>query len=298
MNKVFVVVGPTGSGKTEASLQIADAIGGEIVSADSMQLYSGMDIGTAKLMPDERKGIPHHMIDVTTPDVSFTVADYQVQAMRCIEDILSKGSVPIVCGGSGLHVNSITHNLRLEDVAPPSEELRARLSAMPPDALFAMLEKRDPQAAARVHPNNTVRVLRALEIALGREETAPYDFEQPRADFDFVIVGLLVDRDVLRDRLDERVDRMVASGLVDEVHRLAEQYPSSRVLSQAIGYKELLYARSTEDIDAGIAQIKHNTKRFAKRQMTWFRRDPRIVWFPAGDETMISHIEDRMKTAH
>lgn len=290
--KVLVIAGPTGSGKTDAALAAAHALGGEVVSADSMQLYRGMDTGTAKLPEKDREGIVHHMIDVADPDEPYSVAAYQKEAKECIGKILARGRVPIVCGGSGLHVNSITHNLRFDERAGPSEEMRQTLQSMQPAERHALLAKLDPESAGRVHPNNEVRVVRALEIAMSQktQNKPDYDFESLNEEYDFVIAGINPDRDILRRRLDARVDKMAAAGLADEVRRLRELYPGSRVLSAAIGYKELLWVKSAAEEEQGFLEIKRNTKHLAKRQRTWFKRDPRIVWFEEGTDDMLKYI--------
>lgn len=292
-NKVLVIVGPTGSGKSDAALRAAHALGGEVVSADSMQIYKGMDIGTAKLMPAAQEGVPHHLLDIVTPDEAFTVADYQKRAMAAIRDILTRGGVPIVCGGSGLYVNSITHDLNFADEAGPVQDLRREMDGMTHEALYERLRHVDADAAERIHPNNIVRVRRAIEIAAQRSASS-YDFERQNPDFDFVIFGISPQRTILRERLDRRVDRMVAAGLVAEVRQLNERYPAARVLSQAIGYKELQHARTPDEIDEGVERIRTGTKQFAKRQMTWFKRDGRITWYEEGNSTMIEDIRRRM----
>lgn len=292
---ILVIVGPTGTGKSDAAVQAAAMLNGEVISADSMQVYRGMDIGTAKLSLEERRGIAHHMLDIAAPDEEFTAADYQRQALRCIREVQSAGRVPIVCGGSGLHVNSITYDLRFGQQAGPSPKLREKLDGLTAHQLYTMLQELDQEAADRIHPNNTVRVRRAIELAVqSGPSCARYDFRRFRDDEDFVIVGISPDRMLLRDRLDRRVDRMVAAGLADEVHALNEQYSASRVLAQAIGYKELKSAFSPKEIADAAEQIKLHTKQFAKRQMTWFRRDQRITWFEEGKGAMMEHIEREM----
>lgn len=288
---VLVIVGPTGSGKSEAALCAAHALNGEVISADSMQVYRGMDIGTAKLRADARESVPHHMIDIVDPDEEFSVADYQRLAWHSINNVKRAGRLPIVCGGSGLHVNSITYELEFAPNAGASAALRDELDRKSPEELFNKLRDLDPAAAQRIHPHNTVRVRRAIEIAIQSADLQKkYDFHRIREDTNFVIVGISPDRALLRERLDKRVDRMVADGLVEEVRRLNERYPEARVLAQGIGYKELRHARNNREVADGVERIKTNTKRFAKRQMTWFRRDPRVVWFEEGKGAMIDYI--------
>lgn len=290
--KVVVIVGPTGAGKTAASLLVAHALNGEVVSADSMQLYRGMDIGTAKLAEEEREGIAHHLIDVSDPDEPMTVAEYQQMALAAIDSILSRNKLPIVCGGSGLYVHSITHGLDFGRRTAPSYALRQEIAGMSPESRYELLLEKAPSAAARIHPNNQVRVIRALEMSLtgdGLAETQ-YDLDRPRTSYEFIVAGISPDRAMLCAALDQRVSRMVALGLVDEVRELRSCYGTSRVISQAIGYKELIGAETDQAVEQGIAEIKKNTRRLAKRQMTWFRRDKSTVWFPECDEAMIAHV--------
>lgn len=284
MEKVIAVVGPTACGKTSLSLRLAEELGGEIVSADSMQVYRGMDIGTAKATREERERIPHHLIDIAEPDVSYTAGQYQKDAFGALEDILGRGKTPVLCGGSGLYVNAVTHDL---DFSRPSDpERRRRLGELRPEEAYARLREADPESAARIHPHNVKRVLRALEIA-ERDPGRAYDFERRSDAWDFILIGISPDRTALRRAIDERADRMMELGLVEEVSRLVERYGTEQnSFRQAIGYKEIVsYLRGeTRTLDAAVEEIKANTRRFAKRQRTWFARDPRIHWFESPDD--------------
>ncbi len=281
--RVYVVAGPTATGKTALAVELARHTNGEVISADSMQIYREMDIGTAKPTAAERGGIAHHMIDIVWPNEEFSAAEYQRLAKACVKDILSRGKTPIVAGGTGLYVNSITHRLDFS-VEKGDAALRKELNAMEPQALYAMLRELDAAAAARVHPNNVRRVVRAIEIAKtgGNEQ---YDFENESDEYDFCIVGLTFpDRERLYANINKRVDAMMDAGLVVEAEYLYKKYSAEAVSMQAIGYKEFSgYFDGVCTLEEVAEHIKRNTRRFAKRQLTWFKRDTRMVWQDAGE---------------
>ncbi|HBU12841.1 MAG TPA: tRNA (adenosine(37)-N6)-dimethylallyltransferase MiaA [Clostridiales bacterium] len=276
--EVYVVCGPTATGKSALAVALAKKLGGEVVSADSMQVYRKMDIGTAKPTQEERQGIAHHMLDIVDPDEAYSVAQYQRQAGECIADILTRNRVPILAGGSGLYINAITHSL---DFSGPAcnDALREELLSLPGEKLFEMLRSEDPEAARRIHPNNVKRVIRAIEIARTEPRTMPYDFEGTSGEYAFRIVGLTLERPALYRRIDSRVDRMMELGLVEEAGMLYNTYGSGLPSMQAIGYKEFApYFQGAASLEDVVFTIKRNTRRFAKRQCTWFARDSRIVW--------------------
>lgn len=292
--KLLAVVGPTAAGKSALALRVAEAAGGEIVSADSAQVYRGMDIGTAKPSPEEQSRVPHHMIDLADPSEAYSVGRYQKEARGAIGSVLSRGRLPILVGGSGLYVNSITYGLDLSERPEADPALRRELSALPGGELYERLRQADPQAAARIHPHNRVRVQRALEIALSGREV-PYDFDADRSEYDLTILGIMLPRDELYARINARVDQMMAAGLEDEVRVLYARYGNAGAL-QAIGYKELVsfLEGRLSSIEAAAELIKRNTRRLAKRQLTWFRRDPRIVWLNP-DQAGLAEILERME---
>ncbi len=282
--RVYVVAGPTATGKTALAVELARHTDGEVVSADSMQIYRDMDIGTAKPTLEERGGIAHHMIDIVWPNEEFSAAEYQRLAKRCIEDILSRGKTPIIAGGTGLYINSITHLLDFS--APKGDEaLREELNGMQSDRLYAMLQQLDAAAAERVHPNNKRRVVRAIEIAKTGGQAAEYDFERGSDEYHFCITGLSFPaREQLYDHINKRVDAMMKGGLLAEAEYLYKKYSADCASMQAIGYKEFAgYIEGDCTLDEVAEHIKRNTRRFAKRQLTWFKRDARIVWQDAGE---------------
>lgn len=285
---VVAIVGPTASGKTALAVELALAFGAEVVSADSMQVYRGMDIGTAKPTLKERRGVIHHMIDVAEPNETFSVARYTAMASQCIRGIRERGRLPILAGGTGLYLDALLSGLDFGDI-PSSSEYRAELSELArshgPEKLHAMLEECDPESASRIHPNDIKRTIRALEVfhATGitisewqrRSKSAPPPYRP-------VYIGLCFeDRSELYRRIDARVDKMLADGLVDEVRRLMNSPGAAHgTAMQAIGYKELAeYLRGECDLEEAVLRVKRETRRYAKRQMTWLRRNPDINWY-------------------
>jgi tRNA dimethylallyltransferase len=279
------VVGPTAVGKTALAEELAVRLGGEIVSADSMQLYRGMDIGTAKPAPSEQR-VPYHCIDLVEPGEPFSAALFQTLARSAIDDITRRGSLPIVAGGTGLYVRAALDRMefpRGELADNPTRERYERLAAENgPESLHALLAQRDPASAEAIHPNNVRRVVRALEMA--DEGTSYADqvagFSTRESVYDARYVGLTIDRDVLYDRIDARVDRMMTMGLLGEVERLLKAgLRSALTATQAIGYKEFVpVIEDGADLDAAVSAVKQASRRYAKRQLSWFRADPRIAW--------------------
>ncbi len=289
MKKVVAIVGPTAAGKTEVAARLAALVGGEVVSADSMQIYRGMDIGTAKPTPEQLKIAPHHLIGFIEPSEDYSVAKFQAAARQAIGEIGRRGRLPVIAGGSGLYVRAIIDPLDFP-AGEPKSKLRHRLAGVAEDdprALAAWLEKLDPQAARAVDIKNPRRVITAIEAALGGAE--PYEnrrirWRARRAIYETLIIGLVLPRDRLKSRIDARVDEMIDAGLEEEVRRL-NQAPQglSATASQAIGYKEFRqYLAGEISREWAIDLIKKRTRRFAKRQITWFKADPRVVWVEVG----------------
>jgi tRNA dimethylallyltransferase len=277
---VIAVVGPTAAGKSDLAVELALRLNGEIVNADSMQLYRGMDVGTAKLGVEERRGVPHHLLDIWDVTRTASVAEYQAAAREVIAGIRERGRVPLLVGGSGLYVRAVVDDLDFPGTDP---ELRARLEAelaeAGPAALHARLAERDPEAASSILPSNGRRIVRALEVIemTGR----PFTASMPTyGDADAVQLGLTVPRPVLDERIERRVERMWQAGLVEEVRRL-EPYGlrDGLTASRALGYRQvLLYLAGEWTEDQAREETVRATRKFARRQEAWFRRDPRVRW--------------------
>ena len=285
---VLALVGPTGAGKTRTAIALRGALNAEIVSMDSMQIYRGMDIGTAKPTSEERAQAVHHMIDVADPKEIFTVSMYRDMAAEVIGDILRRGKQPLLVGGTGLYLNALSYDMNLgEDGADRAlrEELNA-IAATPggPQRLHERLKAVDPQSAARLHPNDVRRVVRAIEVfeTTGKPMSSMGE-ERREGPYRMLVYGLSLPRELMYARINARVDRMMADGLVDEVRALLKSGVEPRReggAMQAIGYKEIVSAlRGETDLDTAVALIKQSSRRYAKRQWTWFRHDPRVQWF-------------------
>ena len=285
--KILVIVGPTASGKTRMAVELAKAHNGEVVSADSMQIYRRMDIGTAKPTAEEMDGIPHHMIDVADPEEDFSVARYVELASACVDDILARGKLPIVAGGTGLYVDSLLSGRTFAAFSPESalrKELEAELAERGGEAMLEELSRVDPEAAARLHPNDHKRIVRALEVYRSTGKTISEHNRETQAlppRYEALTIGLnFQDRADLWARIDARVDQMAADGLEREVRELLSSGLSPRCTAmQAIGYKEFVAAvegdmtwREAEEL------VKLRSRQYAKRQLTWFRRNPEVHW--------------------
>lgn len=280
---VGFIVGPTASGKTALSINVAKALNAEIISADSIQIYKNLDIGSAKPSLEEREGIVHHLLDFLPAGDTFSVADFQKMALSKIDSIISRGKFPLVVGGTGLYVNSLIYPLKFEE-STTDNELRERLNALSNDKLHAMLYEKDQKTALRLHKNDKKRIVRALEIIeLSESKTVPDDFENSKnAEIAILprIIGINQEREVLYDRINKRVDLMMENGLLSEVKSLLESGLTSESQSmQGLGYKQLIKHLNGEyTLDEAVERIKVETRHFAKRQLTWFRRDERIHW--------------------
>ena len=277
----IAVVGPTGSGKSDLALDLAEWLGGEIVNCDSVQLYRFLDIGTAKTPPEHRRGIRHHLVDILNPEEVFTAGDYQRLGRAVLADVASRGHVPVVVGGTGFYLRALLEGLS----AGPSRDhtLRDRLARRRPGSLHRLLTRFDPDAATRIHPNDTQKLIRALEVRLatGKPLTALHRQEpEPLEGFHVLKIGLDPPRDALAQRIDERCARMFDDGIVNEVRQiLAMGYPPESKALESIGYRE-----SLEVVDGVIDQAealeltRAATRQYAKRQRTWFRREPDVRW--------------------
>lgn len=303
-NKPFVlaVAGPTASGKTWLGIELAKIYGGEVVSADSMQIYKGMDIASAKPSAEEMQGIPHHLIDFLDREISFSAADYVELAHREISGILSRNAQPIVVGGTGLYMDSLLENVRFSEGGSDEayrNELYEFAKEYGNEALHARLAEADSEAAQGIHPNNTVRVVRALEVlhVTGRKfSELKAESRLVESPYDSLVFGLTYeDRSLLYDRINLRVDEMVRCGLVDEAHALWEK-SGMKTAANAIGYKELIpYFEGTMTLDECIDKIKQETRHYAKRQLTWFRKNSRIEWLVLDRFNKKSEILEKCK---
>ena len=285
--KILVVTGPTATGKTALSVELAKKLGGEIVSADSMQIYRGMDIGTAKVTKAEMQNIPHHMIDIADPSEDYSVSRYVEEADAAVQDILARGRLPIIAGGTNLYIDSLISGLDFAERAEDNalrERLNAQYDEFGGEAMIATLRGFDPERAAKLHPADKRRIVRAVEIYILTGETITRHDEETKKRpkrYDAVKIALtFADRAVLYDRINARVDKMVSDGLFDEVKGLLDSGLSPACTSmQAIGYKEpAAYFRGEMSRDAAIELIKLSSRRYAKRQLTWLRRDTTVLW--------------------
>ena len=282
---VIVVVGPTASGKTRLSVDLAKHFGGEVISADSMQIYRYMDIGTAKVTEEEKQGISHHMIDILDPGEKFSVAEYVDMSSKLVYTVHERGKVPVIAGGTGLYVDSLITGTAFEPLESDQtlrDELQKEADTLGNEALFQRLQKVDPEIAKTLHPNNVGRVIRALEVYLLTGITMSEHQRRSRlqpAPYDSCIIGLSYDdRQKLYDRIDLRVELMVKEGLIEEVKSLAEK-GFGQTAAQAIGYKEILeYLHGEVSLEEAVETVKRQSRRYAKRQLTWFRRNQNIHW--------------------
>lgn len=289
MKKVIVIVGPTAVGKTALSIEIAQKFNGEVISGDSMQVHIGMDIGTAKVKPYEMKSIPHHLIDCIHPDEAYTVAQFQTDVRQCIEDIHGRGHVPIIVGGSGLYIESALYNFTFSEQKRDkvfTANMEKIIEEKGIEPLFARLKEIDPEQAARIHPNNHRKVIRALEVyqTTGKTMREIQKENQPKLLYDTLFIGLEMDRPQLYERINHRVDVMMDAGLVEEVERLLLQGYRTEKSMKAIGYKEIIeYIDGHVTKEDAILKLQRNSRRFAKRQYTWFKNRLPVHWYNITD---------------
>ena len=294
--KVLAIVGSTASGKTAVSVELAKKIGGEIVSADSRLIYRDFDIGTAKPTAEERCGIPHYMIDIIPPERLYSAGDYKKDASEAVEKIISKGKIPIVVGGTGFYVRSLLGGLDIPDV-PADENFRAEMDKFVEDygrqALYDKLAAIDKTTADKLHYNDNVRVTRALEIFHATGKTMSEISSISKPPYEVFYAGLnALDRAYLYDRANRRVDKMIDSGLVDEVHRLVQKYGRTLPILKTLGYKEICeYFDGKISLDEAVELIKKHTRNYAKRQLTWFRANPEIHWYYIDEMTQEEIVE-------
>lgn len=291
---LIVITGPTASGKTALSVELAKILDGEIVNADSMQIYKYMDIGTAKPTLSERQGIPHHLIDIVNPDEPFSVARYCECANKVIEDIHLRGKIPVMVGGTGLYVDSLVNNIKFSEIEPDDEyrnEMEHLADEKGNEYIYKMLCDIDPQSASKIKVADRKRIIRALEVYHLTGKTITWHNEQSRSvpsPYNTTMFAIDIDRELLYDKINRRVDIMIADGLVDEVKNIMDMGIQSDATSmQAIGYKEIVeYLEGHITLDEAIDKIKQSSRRYAKRQLTWFRRNEKIHWISSIDEVL------------
>ena len=281
MDKIILIAGPTGVGKTAASVSVAKKIGGEIISADSMQIYRKMDIGTAKIMPDEMKGIPHHLIDIVEPYDEFSVKDFDDMSKTAIKEISGRSNIPVIAGGTGLYINAIVYDMDYNKVTTDSEfrnELWKYYEEKGTEELYNILLKHDPET--KIEKQNIKRVIRAIEIIKKNGEFRQFSNMKKNSMYDIRMYVLYRERSKLYEIINSRVDHMVKSGLVDEVRSLLNDGLDKSCQSmKAIGYRQIIsYLEGEYDLNTAIELIKRDSRRYAKRQLTWFRRYEDAVW--------------------
>ena len=301
--KVIVICGPTASGKTALSIELAKRINGEIVSCDSMQIYKDMDIGTAKPTKEEMQGIKHYLIDFVSPDERYSVADYKIDAKKAIKEIINKGKVPIIVGGTGLYVDSLIYEIEYPNIEF-DEEYRLKLEKEADENgladLYEKAKKIDSQAIEKISENDRKRILRILEIyhATGKNKTEQeIESRKKEVEYDYKVYALKWDREKLYERINKRVDIMLEQGLIDEVKSIYKKYKKFPTAMQGLGYKEVVeYLENKTTKEEMIEKIKQETRRYAKRQMTWFRKNKQTIWLDAEDELQknISIILERL----
>ena len=301
MNKVIVIIGPTAVGKTSLSIALAKEYNGEIISADSMQVFKYMNIGTAKASMKERDGIVHHMLDIVEPTDSFSVADYQKKAYETIDDIISRGKTPIVVGGTGLYVNALVYGYSFKEkkIDPLlRENLNIAADKYGNEQLLKQLACFQPEVANRLFVNDRKRIIRALEVYLQTGESINAgEQNKPNDKYQFFVFGLHMDRDLLVDRINRRVDIMMNQGLIEEVKELYDKRLLGKVAIQALGYKEVIdYFKGKTSYEEMVNVIKLETRKYAKRQRTWFRRNKEIKWLDKDENTAVSNLVDKIKS--
>lgn len=290
MNKIIAVAGPTAVGKTKFAIDIARNFNGEIVSCDSMQLYKYMNIGSAKPTSEELSQAKHHLVDIIDPRDDFSVAQYQKLAKAAIADIIDRGKIPVISGGTGLYLNSLIYDMDFSNT-PQDSAYRERLAriaeAKGSSELHKMLCRLDRNAAESIHPNNTKKIIRALERIHGGEKTVrPFrEISREAKEYEVILIGLTRNREELYDRINKRVDKLMEMGLVDEVQTLMEMgLNEDNISMKGIGYKEIMdYLSGKCSLQAAIDTVKKNTRHYAKKQLTWYRRYDKIIWYNISD---------------
>ena len=297
--KVIVICGPTASGKTALSIELAKKINGEIISSDSMQIYKDMDIGTAKPSKEEMQGIKHYLLDFVEPSQRYSVAEFKKDAENAIEEILAKGKTPIVVGGTGLYVDSLIYGIEYQDIQLDEkyrQELEDRVIKEGLDKLYKEAQKIDSQAMEKINPNDKKRILRVLEIykATGKNKTEQENESRKNGvKYNYKVFAINLDREVLYERINKRVDIMIEQGLIQEVEKLLKKYEEFPTAMQGLGYKEVVeYLQGITSKEEMIDKLKMETRRYAKRQITWFKKNKQTIWIEPKD---LDRILDEVK---
>ncbi|KPU55555.1 tRNA (adenosine(37)-N6)-dimethylallyltransferase MiaA [Bacillus wiedmannii] len=303
--KVAIIIGPTAVGKTKLSIDLAKALNGEIISGDSMQIYRTMDIGTAKVTKEEMDGIPHYMVDIKNPEDSFSVAEFQERVRKHIREITERGKLPIIVGGTGLYIQSVLFDYQFTDDAGDNiyrEQMEKLALERGVEYVHKKLQEVDPESAERIHANNVRRVIRALEIfhTTGEKMSDQLEKQENELLYDVSLIGLTMDREMLYDRINLRVDIMMDQGLLEEVEGLYNRGIRDCQSIQAIGYKEIYdYFEDRVSLEEAVSQLKTNSRRYAKRQLTWFRNKMDVTWFDVtgGEKTseILRYIEGKLQ---
>ena len=289
-NKVIVICGPTASGKTALSIELAKQIHGEIVSCDSMQIYKDMNIGTAKPTPEEMQGIKHYLIGYVSPEERYSVSDYKSDAKKAIKEIIKKGKMPIVVGGTGLYLDSLIYEIEYQDIKLDEayrQKLEQEVEEKGLEELYEKAKQIDAKAMEKISQNDKKRILRVLEIyhATGKTKTEQeMESRKKEVEYDYKVYALNWDRQKLYDRINKRVDIMIEQGLIEEVKQILKKYDTFPTAMQGLGYKEVVeYLEGKVTIEEMIEKIKMETRRYAKRQLTWFRKNKQTIWLNAED---------------
>ena len=287
--KVIVICGPTASGKTALSIKLAKQINGEIISSDSMQIYKYMDIGTAKPDKEEMQGIKHHLIDFVEPNQRYSVAEFKKDAENAIEKILAKGKTPIIVGGTGLYVDSLIYGIEYQDIKIDEkyrEQLEERVEKEGLQKLYEEAQEIDPEAMKKISQNDKKRILRVLEIykSTGKTKTQQEIESRKEVKYDYKVFAINLEREILYERINKRVDIMIEKGLIQEVERLLEKYDEFPTAMQGLGYKEVVeYLQGKTTKEEMIEKLKMETRRYAKRQITWFKKNKQTIWIGTQD---------------
>ncbi len=294
---VIAIVGPTAVGKTNLSIEIAKKFDGEIISGDSMQIYKGMDIGTAKVTEEEQQGIKHHMLDIKSPNEDFSVADFQNEVKRHIEEIKERGKLPIIVGGTGLYIKAALYDYQFTDEKRDDtfhERIEEEIEVQGMTSVYQRLQAIDPAQAEKIHPNNVRRVIRALEVfdRTGITMTEHHANQSESSPYNPILIGLEMDREILYNRINQRVDLMIEKGLLDEVEYFYTKGLEKVQAMQAIGYKEFIpYFKREQSLEEVIMLLKQNSRRYAKRQYTWFKNKMDVHWYQITPDEQLKIVE-------